>query len=394
MTEHIDTVVIGSGQAGLSAGYHLRKQNRPFVILEAGDRVGGSWWSRWDSMRLFTPSTHDGLPGMPFPSSTFSFPSRDEMTAYLQAYAERFELPVRTGVRVDGLFREDDRYVLTAGGMRIEADNVIVATGAHRRPKLPDFAAHLAPSIVAMHSVDYRNPAQLSAGDVLVVGPGNSGADISLELAKTHRTMLSGTHPGQLPIRIGSWQGRTAFPLIWFTWSHILTLGTPVGRKARPKIVAKHEPLIRVKAADLDAAGVERTPRVVGIVDGCPQLEDGRVLDVANVIWATGFLPDYGWIDLPGLDTSGDLDNERGAVTGQPGLYVLGQHFQYMFNSHTVGGVGKDAKHVVKQIGRRPKQAVSDVTESGASDVERELVVGFVGHRQGDPVSKAGEPAT
>ncbi|MDQ1716576.1 MAG: putative flavoprotein involved in transport [Pseudonocardiales bacterium] len=349
------TIVIGAGQAGLSAGFHLAKRGQEFVILDAADRIGGSWLNRWDSMKLFTPATHDGLPGLPFPGG-YGFPTREEMTAYLASYAERFALPVRTGVHVDGLFREGEGFRVTAGSTAYDAQNVVLATGVHRRPRIPDFADQLAKDIVQLHSCDYRNPAQLRPGTVLLVGAGNSAADIGLELAPAHRTLMSGRHPGHLPIDINSRQARMLFPFIWFTWTHVLTEKTRPGRKLQAQIRQGHgDMLIRVKPQQIDDAGIERTPRIAGVENGRPQTEDGVVLDVANVIWCTGFVPDFGWIDLPGLDSSGHLSTYRGRVTGQPGLYMLGQEFQYMFNSHTVGGVGRDAAFVVNDIAKRSK---------------------------------------
>jgi putative flavoprotein involved in K+ transport len=360
MSQRYDAVVIGAGQAGLSAGYHLAQRGVKFVILDAAEKVGGSWRNRWDSMRLFTPSGHDGLPGTKFPARNgYQFPSRDEMVSYLEQYAERHRLPVEAGVLVDGLFREGDSLVVTSGSRRYVADNVIVCVGAHRRPKVPAFAPQLDPRILQMHSRDYRNPSQLRDGDVLVVGPGNSGADIALDLrAAGFPTYLSGEHPGQLPFRIE--KGRALFPAIWFAWTHVLNRKRFVGRRALPKIEAGHEPLIRVKSVDLDNAGVQRTPRTTGVVDGQPQLSDGRVLDVANVIWCTGFRHDHDWIALDGLDPDNPLPNDRGVVRDQPGVYVLGQPFQFAFNSHTVGGVGRDAAYVVKHLARRAKVSRRD----------------------------------
>jgi putative flavoprotein involved in K+ transport len=208
---------------------------------------------------------------------------------------------------------------------------------------------------VQLHSADYRNPAQLRDGAVLVVGPGNSGADISLETAAAgHVTYLSGEHPGQIPIRIE--KGRPVFPILWFVWSHVLNVRTPVGRRAQPKVQAGHEPLIRVKDVDLRRAGVQRVARVSGVVDAQPQLADGTVLEPANVIWCTGYRHDYSWIEADGIDPTAALPNERGVVTGHDGLYVLGQKFQFAFNSHTVGGVGRDAEYVVRHlVARRQK---------------------------------------
>ncbi|MGW1341271.1 flavin-containing monooxygenase [Kribbella sp. NPDC002412] len=348
-----ETVVIGAGQAGLSAGYHLAQRGKPFVILDGADRVGGSWLNRWDSLSLFTPSNRNNLPGEKF-GGGFTFASKDEMAAYLEGYAERFALPIRLGTRVDGLFREGDGYRVTAGAESFEADNVILATGVHRVPKIPDFAGELSPDIVQLHSADYRNPGQLQPGTVLIVGAGNSGAEIGVEVGKTHKVLLAGRNVGYIPIEVRGWQGKLMFPLIWWVWEHILTEDRKPGRKVQAEALEGHgEFLIRQKEKDLLAVGIERVARIGAVVDGYPQTEDGVRLDVANVIWATGFLPDFGWIDLPGLDSSGRLANERGAVAGQPGLYVLGQEFQYMFNSHTVGGVGKDAAYVVQQIAGR-----------------------------------------
>jgi len=358
-TKTYDTIVIGAGQAGLAAGYHLSQRGNPFVILDGADRVGGSWLNRWDSLRLFTPSIRDSLPGREL-GGGYHFPTKDELVAYLERYAEHFGLPIRLGTRVDGIFREGEGLRVTSGAESFLARNVILATGMHRRPRTPELAADLDPGIVQLHSAEYRNPDQLRPGTVLLVGAGNSGAEIAVELGRTHRVLLAGRNVGYLPIDIRGWQGRLAFPALWWVWENVLTERRKPGRKAQAQALVGHgEPLIRQKEKDLLEAGVERTARITGVVDGRPQTEDGDVLEVANVIWCTGFVPDYGWIDLPGLDVSGRLDSERGCVKGQPGLYVLGQQFQYMFNSHTVGGVGKDAAYVVGQIATRSTREMS-----------------------------------
>ena len=354
MSEQLDTVVIGAGQAGLSAGYHLARRGKPFMILDAADRVGGSWQNRWDSLRLFTPSIRDSLPGLPR-GGGYRFPTKDELLDYLERYVATFDLPVRLGVHVDGLFREGTGLRVTAGAEAFDAQHVILATGAHRVPRTPSFAPDLADDIVQLHSFDYRNPGQLQPGPVLLVGAGNTGAEIAMDLAPTHEVLLAGRTVGELPIDTRGWQGRLMFPVIWWMWEHVLTERTKPGRKVQAEMVQGHgDPWIRQKEKDVEQAGVRRTSRIGGTVAGRPQTEDGEVLDVRNVIWCTGFEKGFGWIDLPGLDSSGRLDEERGAVTGQPGLYVLGQEFQYMFNSHTVGGVGKDAAYVVQQLDQEP----------------------------------------
>src|SRR5512133_479473 len=352
-TETFETVVIGGGQAGLAVGYYLKKQGRPFVILDANERIGGSWRTRtWSSLRLFTPARYDGLPGWSFPAPGWSFPTALEAADYLEAYAARFDLPVRTGMTVTRLAKDGDRYVVESGERRFEADRVVVATGFYGKPSVPEFASELDPRIVQMHSSEYRDPSQLSPGGVLLVGAGNSGADIAIEVSKTHQTWLSGRDKGQVPIRIESRLARFVLPILWFVASHVLTVKTPIGRKAQPHVLANGAPRIRVKTDDLEAAGVERVAKTVAVSDGLPVLEDGRTLDVASVIWCTGFRQDFSWIDVPVFGEQEELRHERG-VTSVPGLYFVGLDFLYSFTSENVGGVGRDARHIAKRIARR-----------------------------------------
>jgi putative flavoprotein involved in K+ transport len=365
-TERFDTVIIGGGQAGLAVGYYLKQRECPFVILDANEQIGDSWRKRWDSLRLFTPARYDGLPGMPFPAPGWSFPTREEMGDYLAAYAARFELPVRTGVHVEQLSRDGDRYVVTAGGRSFEANQVVVASGALRDPKLPRFASELDPRIVQFHSSEYKNPSQLQEGAVLLVGAGNSGAEIAYELSRTHHTLLAGRDVGKIPVRHGGVGARFFLPVFRFVGHHVLTRGTPVGRKVGPKAAA-HTPLIRVQPKDLAASGIERVPRVAGVQDGLPVLEDGRVLDVANVVWCTGFRQDFSWIDLPILRADGQPEHRRGVASSEPGLYFAGLMFQYSLSSDVLPGIGRDAAYVAKAIARRiASRAASDRTETPA----------------------------
>jgi putative flavoprotein involved in K+ transport len=360
--ERVQTVVIGGGQAGLSVGYHLARQGRQFVILEANARIGDVWRNRWDSLRLFTPARYDGLAGMPFPAPPHTFPTKNEMADYLEAYAARFDLPVRTGVKVDRLSREGCRYVVTAGGRRFEAEHVVVAMATYQAPRVPAFAPELTPRIVQLHSSAYRNPGQLRDGDVLIVGAGNSGSEIAMELARSHRIWMSGRDTGHVPFRIDSLAAHVLVPLVLRILFHrVLTVDTPMGRKARPKVISQGGPLIRVKPKDLVRAGVERIPRVAGVRGGLPLLEDGRVLDVSNVIWSTGFHPGFSWIDLPIFDEHGEPKHDRGIVTTEPGLYFVGLHFLYAFSSTMIHGVGRDAERVAGVIAARAR---SDAPEA------------------------------
>jgi putative flavoprotein involved in K+ transport len=355
----LEVVVIGGGQAGLAVGYHLARRGLHFVILDANERVGDAWRQRWDSLRLFTPARYDGLPGMPFPAPAHSFPTKDDVSDYLETYAACFELPVQIGVRVDRLSRIGDRFLVTAGDRRFEADNVVVAMSSHQVPWVPPFAPELDPSIVQLHGGEYRNPSQLRDGGVLVVGTGNSGAEIALDVASGHRTWLSGRDPQVVPFRPEGTPARLLFhPIVRFVFNHVLTTRTPVGQKVRPKVLAQGAPLVRVKPKDIAVAGIERVPKTVGVRDGLPLLEDQRALEVANVIWCTGFRPDFSWIDLPVLDGTEPM-HERGIVASTPGLYFVGLLFLYAMSSATLPGVGRDAEHVVKAISARARAARS-----------------------------------
>jgi putative flavoprotein involved in K+ transport len=355
--ERYETVIIGGGQAGLATGYELKKRGASFLILDAGDRIGDGWRKRWDSLRLFTPAKYDGLPGMPFPAPRWSFPTKDEMGDYLESYAERFELPVRSRTSVDRVFHNGAHYVVESGLDVFEADNVVVATGAHRVPKTPTFASDLDPRILQLHSVDYRNPSQLADGATLVVGVGNSGAEIAFELARSHAVFQSGTPAAEIPVRHGGLGLRLLLPVLRFVGTHVLHVRTPIGRKVRPKFVVTATPLIRVKSKDLAAAGVERVPRLAGARHGRPLLEDGRVLDVANVIWCTGFRYELAWIDLPVLDADGAPRHERGVAEASPGLYFVGLLFQSAATSDVLPGVGRDAAHIARRITKAARSA-------------------------------------
>lgn len=363
-TERIETVVIGAGQAGLAVGYYLARQRREFVILDAHGRAGDSWRKRWDSLRLFTPASFNNLPGMAFPARRGHFPTKDEMADYLEAYAARFELSVQLGVWVDELTRDGDRYLVRAGARRLEADHVVVATGAYATPKVPAFASRLDPAITEFHSVEYRNPSQLREGAVLVVGAGNSGAEIARELAATHPTWLSGRDTGSLPGDLGSF-GYRAGGILFQTVMKLFTVDTLPGRwlVRKARAFTRGHPLVRVKPRDLTEAGVKRVPRVRGVSRGQPALEDGRILDVANVVWSTGFVRDFHWIRLPVFAAKGvaadgarasdrTLLRHRGVVQSEPGLYFVGLPYQSSVLSGLVVGAGDDAKHVVRQIAR------------------------------------------
>jgi putative flavoprotein involved in K+ transport len=356
--ERVETLVLGAGQAGLAVGYHLAQRDLPFIIVDANERVGDSWRKRWDSLRLFTPARYNALPGMAFPGPPHSFSTKDEVADYLEAYAGGFGLPVRTGVRVERLSRNGSRFVVEASNRHFDAQNVVVAMASHQVPRVPPFAHELDPDIVQLHSGEYRNPSQLREGPVLVVGVGNSGAEIAVEVVKEHPTWLAGKETGHVPFRIERAAARFVFlPLMFRVIGHrVLTVRTPIGRRMRPKLVSHGAPLVRVKPKDIAAAGIERVPRVVGVRDGLPLLEDERVLEPANVIWCTGFRPDFSWIDLPVFgDEQAPIEpiHRRGIVGGEPGLFFVGLFFLYAMSSGFLPGVGRDAEYIVNEIASR-----------------------------------------
>jgi putative flavoprotein involved in K+ transport len=355
-TEHTDVLVVGAGQSGLALGYHLQRRGRQVLLVDRNERIGDSWRARWDSLKLYSPASRDGLPGMPFPSGRTAYPTKDEMADYLESYAARFELPVRLGAGIESLTQEDGRFVADTGGSRIGADTVVVASGVFEKPYVPAFADELSPTITQLHSSAYRNLEQLQDGPVLVVGASHSGADIAYEAASQHEVVLSGRDTGQLPASIESRRGRMLFRGLFFAGTHILTVDTPMGRKMRTHVRHGGAPLLRYRRPDLRKAGVERVlERTVDIQDGQPVLDGGRVLDVRNVVWCTGFRPDYRWIRLPlEIGEDGYPVQYRGAST-TPGLYFVGLPFLHSFASMLIGGADRDTDRVAEQIAARPR---------------------------------------
>lgn len=352
--ERVNTVVIGGGQAGLSVGYHLASRGVEFVILDANPRIGDAWRTRWDSLRLFTPAKFSGLDGMAFPSDPDHFPTKDEMADYLEAYSSSFDLPVRLGVEVDRLCRRDDRYVVASGDSVIEADNVVVAMANYQVPRIPSLATDLDDSIRQIHSRDYRNPSQLAPGDALVVGAGNSGVEIAVDIADGREVWLSGEYPGHIPFDIDGVLGRKVLGrlVLRVVFHRVLSERTPMGRRFRKKKMGHGRALVRTRPKDVAAAGIQHVSRMAGVVDGLPRLTDGRTLQVANVVWCTGYEPGFSWIDLDVLE-GGLPRHRRGIVEESAGLYFVGLEFLYAASSEMIHGVGRDAARVAEAVAGR-----------------------------------------
>lgn len=354
--EYRQVVVIGAGQAGLSVGYHLKRKGIDHVILDGASRVGDVWRNRWDSLRLFTPAKFDSLDGYRFPAHRDSFPTKNQMADYLESYAERFRLPVRLNSRVVGLSKANGRFRIETMGAVYEADQVVVAAASYQKPRLPAFAKEVGTQVRQMHSHEYRNPAQLPDGPVLLVGAGNSGAEIAMDLVKTHNVYLSGREVGHVPFDIASLLGRKLLVrlVVRVLFHRILTMRTPMGRKFRDRMHGHGMPLIRTRPGQLQRAGVRRIGKIIAMWDGKAVADDGTEVSFASVIWCTGFHPGFDWIELPVLDAHGNPRHRFGKATDVDGLFFAGLHFQYAVSSTMVTGVGRDARRVTAWIAASP----------------------------------------
>src|SRR5918995_2843233 len=341
--EHLDVAVVGGGQAGLAMGYYLRQQGRRFVIFERGDSIAPAWRERWDSLKLFTPRGYSALPGVPFPGDPDGYPTRDEVISYIERYADTFEQSIELSSDVRRLSEEDGRFVLNIDGRTITADQVVVATGPFQTPYVPNLAEKLDSNVWQAHSTGYRRPSDLPEGTVLVVGGGNTGFQIAKELSATHKVVLSvGSKQKPLPQRIA---GRDLF--WWLTKTRLLstTVESRLGSKLRSR-----DTLIGSSPHELKRRyGVELKPRALEAADRTVRFEDGSELEVDAVIWATGYRPDFSWIDLPILDEHGRLRHRRG-VTDAPSLYFLGLTWQWTRGSALIGWVKDDAQFLAERI--------------------------------------------
>jgi putative flavoprotein involved in K+ transport len=342
--EVLDVVVVGGSQAGLAMAWHLARHGRRFVVLEAAPELGQVWRSRWDSLKLFTPAQYDALPGMAFPAPADTYPTKDPVADYLQAYAAAFDLPVRLNAKVTELSRlEDGSFEVHTADASYRAGQVVVATGPFQVPFVPPPAATLDPSVIQLHSADYRNPKALPEGPVLVVGGGNSGFQIAEELAATRSVDLSiATSYPMLPQRRA---GRDLF--WWLTRLGLLrvTVTSRVGRR-----MSRRDFVIGTNRKRLERAGVRFRPRLVDAEGRTVRFADHSLLEeVGVVVWATGYRSDYGWIDIPGVVREGHVVHRRG-VTEVPGLYFLGLSWQYTRGSALLGFVNDDAAYLAEQI--------------------------------------------
>jgi putative flavoprotein involved in K+ transport len=327
--------------------WYLTQQGLRFVVLEAAPELGHTWRSRWDSLKLFTPAQYDALPGMAFPAPADTYPTKDPVADYLQAYATAFDLPIRLNARVIRLSKTDDGFEVKTADNTFQARQVVVATGPFQVPFVPPMASKLDASVTQVHSADYRNSQALPDGPVLVVGGGNSGFQITEELAATREVNLSiaTTYP-MLPQRLA---GRDLF--WWLTRVGVMrvTASSRLGRRTQ----ARGEFVIGTNRRRLERKGVRFRPRLVDAEGRTVRFADHRLLeDVGVVVWATGYRSDYAWIHIPGVVREGHVVHRRG-VTEVPGLYFLGLSWQHTRGSALLGFVQEDAAYLADRLATR-----------------------------------------
>ncbi|MEH7245318.1 NAD(P)/FAD-dependent oxidoreductase [Neobacillus niacini] len=340
-----DVAVIGAGQAGLAMGFYLKQKRLSFVILDKGSKIGESWKERYDSLKLFTPRSYSSLPGLSLEGEQNIYPTKNEISDYLIGYTNTFSLPIQLNTTITKLAKVDERFILSTNQGEYQSKNVVVATGPFQQPNIPDFSKHLSGEVLQLHSSEYKNSRQLIKGTTVIVGGGNSGAQIAVELSHESEVFLSVGHRLTfLPQDIGN---KSIF--CWFDKLGIYKAN--VNSKVGQFIKNRPDPIFGFELkSQLKNRSVILKSRVVSADEKNLFFDDGSSVVVSNVIWSTGFKSDYRWIDIPSVvDEKGALNHQRG-VTPVKGLYFLGLPWQSSRGSALLQGVGTDAEYIFKQL--------------------------------------------
>ncbi|WP_144513302.1 NAD(P)/FAD-dependent oxidoreductase [Bacillus sp. FJAT-22090] len=339
------TIVIGAGQAGLAMGYYLKESNKNFIMLDRCNKTGDVWRNRYDSLTLFTSRMYSSLPGLQLEGDGQGFPSKDEIASYLESYAIKFGLPIEYNTEVLKVSQSNDVFSVDTNKGTLTAQNIIIATGPFQHKRIPDFARKISKNVVQLHSSEYKNPSQLNSGNVLIVGGGNSGAQIAVELAAEKETFLAVSQKLRfLPLILGN---KSIF--WWFDKFGVLkaTNRSVIGKK----IQGNGDPIFgyELKKA-IEEGEVTLKERVINIENNHAFFKDNTKLQVDNIIWATGFIQNYPWLDIDDIyNYNGMVKHNRG-LTVVKGLYLLGLPWQYRRGSSLLQGVGEDAKYIMNHL--------------------------------------------
>lgn len=338
-----EVVIIGAGQAGLSMGYYLQKERIPFLILDSNESVGDSWRKRYQSLVLFTPRRYSALPGLPLSGEQGGFPTKNEMAEYFLEYVRCFQIPVKNNVQVQSLAKKNGTFHMITNQGEIAAKNVLVATGSFQKPYIPQVFETQGKCQNQLHSSEYRSPKDINGNSVLVVGGGNSGAQIAVELAKEKQVTIAVSHHFKfLPLRL--------FGLSIFNWLERMGLLFAGVDTLKGRWFQKQSDPIFGKElkTHLNNGKVKLKPRVSKVNGNTVKFEDHTNQEFDSIIWSTGFVPAYEWININGvLGKDGKPIHKRG-VTNISGLYFLGLPWQYTRGSGLICGVGRDAKYLVE----------------------------------------------
>lgn len=340
-----DFIIIGAGQAGLSMAYYLKKQNQDFLIVDANSEAGEPWLKRWDSLKLFTPSEFNNLPGFPFPHKKGHYASKYEVADYLKAFVSKFDIPIAFNQKIVNLKKEGDHFTIKSKDETFKAKNVVVSTGPFHTPFTPPCHQNIAKDIVQIHSEHYKSPKQLQDGDALVVGAGDSGVQILEEISKTNRSVyFSGTtNIATLP---QEFLGKT----LWWWFKKIGFLNASKHSWVGKRIINGRQPVIGTDVKKLfKKPNIHCVGRTLDATNKEIVFEKETISSIRNIVWATGFKPNFNWIEGEQLDTNSYPKNYRG-VSQIKGLYYLGLPWLHTRGSATLGGVKKDAEYLSNYI--------------------------------------------